>query len=79
MVICPKCNIEYEAGKKFCKVCGSFLLNEEGHASIQRTDFRRVWRLHLRKKKEGGRSKRSNPSAKREEKSESRDNIQWNV
>jgi hypothetical protein len=29
MVICPKCNIEYDAGKKFCKKCGSFLLTEE--------------------------------------------------
>ena len=29
MVICPKCSIEYEAGKKFCGKCGSFLLTEE--------------------------------------------------
>ena len=29
MVICPKCNIEYDAGKKFCRKCGSFLLAEE--------------------------------------------------
>jgi hypothetical protein len=29
MVICPKCNIEYDAGKKFCRKCGSFLLTEE--------------------------------------------------
>ena len=29
MVICPKCNIEYDAGKKFCRRCGSFLLTEE--------------------------------------------------
>ncbi len=28
MVVCPKCNIEYDAGKKFCKKCGSFLLTE---------------------------------------------------
>jgi hypothetical protein len=29
MVVCPKCNVEYDAGKKFCKKCGSFLLTEE--------------------------------------------------
>src|SRR4030043_929264 len=29
MVICPKCNTEYDAGKKFCGKCGSFLLTEE--------------------------------------------------
>jgi DNA-directed RNA polymerase subunit M/transcription elongation factor TFIIS len=29
MAICPKCNIEYDAGKKFCRKCGSFLLTEE--------------------------------------------------
>jgi len=29
MVICPKCNIEYDAGKKFCRKCGSPLLTEE--------------------------------------------------
>lgn len=29
MAICPKCNIEYDAGKKFCRRCGSFLLTEE--------------------------------------------------
>jgi hypothetical protein len=29
MVVCPKCNIEYDAGKKFCRKCGSFLLTEE--------------------------------------------------
>jgi DNA-directed RNA polymerase subunit M/transcription elongation factor TFIIS len=29
MVICPKCNIEYDAGKKFCRKCGSFLLTAE--------------------------------------------------
>ena len=29
MVICPKCNIEHDAGKKFCRKCGSFLLTEE--------------------------------------------------
>jgi hypothetical protein len=29
MVVCPKCNIEYDAGEKFCKKCGSFLLTEE--------------------------------------------------
>jgi ribosomal protein L40E len=29
MVICPKCNIEYDSGKKFCRKCGSFLLTEE--------------------------------------------------
>jgi DNA-directed RNA polymerase subunit M/transcription elongation factor TFIIS len=29
MVICPKCNIEYDEGKKFCRKCGSFLLAEE--------------------------------------------------
>jgi hypothetical protein len=29
MVICPKCNIEYHADKKFCRKCGSFLLTEE--------------------------------------------------
>jgi hypothetical protein len=28
MVVCPKCNIEYDAGKKFCRKCGSFLLTE---------------------------------------------------
>jgi hypothetical protein len=26
MVICPQCNIKYDAGKKFCRKCGSFLL-----------------------------------------------------
>jgi uncharacterized membrane protein YvbJ len=30
MRVCPKCNIEYEEGKKFCRKCGSFLLTEEG-------------------------------------------------
>lgn len=30
MLVCPKCNIEYEEGKKFCRKCGSFLLSEEG-------------------------------------------------
>ena len=30
MLVCPKCNIEYEEGKKFCRKCGSFLLTEEG-------------------------------------------------
>jgi DNA-directed RNA polymerase subunit M/transcription elongation factor TFIIS len=29
MAICPKCSIEYDAGKKFCRKCGSFLLTEE--------------------------------------------------
>jgi hypothetical protein len=29
MVVCPKCNTEYDAGKKFCRKCGSFLLTEE--------------------------------------------------
>jgi DNA-directed RNA polymerase subunit M/transcription elongation factor TFIIS len=29
MAICPKCNIQYDAGKKFCRKCGSFLLTEE--------------------------------------------------
>jgi hypothetical protein len=29
MVVCPKCNIEYDAGKKFCRKCGSFLLTED--------------------------------------------------
>jgi ketosteroid isomerase-like protein len=29
MAVCPKCNIEYDAGEKFCKKCGSFLLTEE--------------------------------------------------
>ena len=29
MVVCPKCNIEYDGGKKFCRKCGSFLLTEE--------------------------------------------------
>jgi DNA-directed RNA polymerase subunit M/transcription elongation factor TFIIS/ketosteroid isomerase-like protein len=29
MAICPKCNIEFDAGKKFCRKCGSFLLTEE--------------------------------------------------
>jgi len=46
VAFCCRGNIEYEAGKKFCKVCGSFLLNEEGYASIQRTNFQRVWMLH---------------------------------
>lgn len=32
MVICPKCNIEYDAGKKFCRKCGSFLLTAEEEA-----------------------------------------------
>jgi ribosomal protein L40E len=35
MVICPKCNIEYDAGKKFCKKCGSFLLKEEAPAGLE--------------------------------------------
>jgi len=30
MLVCPKCNIEYDEGKKFCRKCGSFLLSEEG-------------------------------------------------
>jgi hypothetical protein len=30
MLVCPKCNIEYDEGKKFCRECGSFLLSEEG-------------------------------------------------
>jgi hypothetical protein len=30
MLVCPKCNIEYEEGKKFCRKCGSFLLSEAG-------------------------------------------------
>jgi uncharacterized membrane protein YvbJ len=30
MLVCPKCNIEYEEGKKFCRKCGSFLLSEDG-------------------------------------------------
>lgn len=30
MLVCPKCNIEYEEEKKFCRKCGSFLLSEEG-------------------------------------------------
>jgi RNA polymerase subunit RPABC4/transcription elongation factor Spt4 len=30
MLVCPKCNIAYEEGKKFCRKCGSFLLSEEG-------------------------------------------------
>ncbi len=30
MLVCPKCNIDYEEGKKFCRKCGSFLLSEEG-------------------------------------------------
>jgi DNA-directed RNA polymerase subunit M/transcription elongation factor TFIIS/ketosteroid isomerase-like protein len=29
MVICPKCSIEYDAGKKFCRKCGSFLLTDD--------------------------------------------------
>jgi DNA-directed RNA polymerase subunit M/transcription elongation factor TFIIS len=32
MVICPKCNIEYDTGKKFCRKCGSFLLTAEEEA-----------------------------------------------
>jgi ketosteroid isomerase-like protein/ribosomal protein L40E len=28
MVVCPKCNIEYDTEKKFCRKCGSFLLTE---------------------------------------------------
>ena len=35
MAICPKCNIEYEAGKKFCRKCGSFLLTEEAPAGLE--------------------------------------------
>jgi uncharacterized membrane protein YvbJ len=30
MGVCPRCNIEYEEGEKFCRRCGSFLLTEEG-------------------------------------------------
>jgi len=30
MLVCPKCNIEYDEGKQFCRKCGSFLLSEEG-------------------------------------------------
>jgi hypothetical protein len=30
MLVCQKCNIEYEEEKKFCRKCGSFLLSEEG-------------------------------------------------
>jgi hypothetical protein len=30
MLVCPKCNIEYEEGKRFCRKCGSFLLSEAG-------------------------------------------------
>jgi hypothetical protein len=30
MLVCPKCNLKYEEGKKFCRKCGSFLLTEEG-------------------------------------------------
>ena len=29
MAVCPKCNIAYEAGKKYCRKCGSLLLTEE--------------------------------------------------
>ena len=32
MVICPKCNIQYDAEKKFCRKCGSFLLTAEEEA-----------------------------------------------
>ncbi len=35
MVICPKCNIEYDAGKKFCRKCGNFLLTEEAPAGLE--------------------------------------------
>ena len=28
MIVCPKCNIEYDTEKKFCRKCGSFLLAE---------------------------------------------------
>jgi ribosomal protein L40E len=35
MVICPKCNIEYDAGKKFCRKCGSFLLTEETPVGLE--------------------------------------------
>jgi RNA polymerase subunit RPABC4/transcription elongation factor Spt4 len=30
MRVCPKCSIEYDDGKKFCRKCGNFLLTEEG-------------------------------------------------
>ena len=30
MAICPRCNVEYGEGKKYCRKCGSFLLTEEG-------------------------------------------------
>ncbi len=29
MVVCPKCNLRYDEGKKFCRRCGSFLLTTE--------------------------------------------------
>jgi ribosomal protein L40E len=35
MAICPKCNIEYDAGKKFCRKCGSFLLTEETPVGLE--------------------------------------------
>ena len=33
MVVCPKCNVEYDEGKKFCRKCGSFLLTVEEPAA----------------------------------------------
>ncbi len=30
MRVCPKCSIEYDDEKKFCRKCGNFLLTEEG-------------------------------------------------
>jgi len=46
MLICTKCNVEYEEGKKFCKTCGTPLVVKEkpqslepiGHARLKETE-----------------------------------------
>ena len=35
MPICPKCNIEYEEGKKFCRNCGTALVESPSQATVR--------------------------------------------
>lgn len=39
MAICNQCHIEYEKGKKFCKICGNQLSTEEGSLGTEQVNL----------------------------------------